>query len=939
MFNKIIWIIAYLLLAVQGANAYDPAAEVDANFESTYSTSLVDQKVHQTTLSEVQESNSDSNYKKIYEENRAGKVIKETQYFQSVTMPSCEGPEDYVCPPLIDNFAKEGLRTRLNEFDLTTGRASCSVLPALDFGVPLTKDSESRILHTQTFVNQACVVKYSVGKNQSTSDDIKKLKKENSLFLEELKQQQFKNTTDYTNGQDEFLDLADILDGLVSFNVDKFDLEATLLSQDLKTRTGYTVLPNDSVVENMTQSVKGLWDIIKGDGWDSDRFYKDQKVQARIRDASAAVANSSYFMLLQFWLHSQNLILDISLVLAFILVSYNIFATWALPSATAKMMKLEYQRENHAQRGIAGVLMLIMLFAGDVEKLNIQYENSDGIIESELIVQQSNMQALIQLLYSETNWMADKFTEVGIKAYLSSINGSAGLFDSAQIDALASEEIILKKQQIQLAKIDTDMCVANYDTQLILSRLKSYRTSSLDKRDYDFYDYKSKGWVLDSSPEISPLRANPYPKSEREAQAMMYISSTQGNISPYNSASADVDAGVVKRDAYNKFRTPNYSALSLSGCYQNKKKMIETDSRIREIQEQFQSMGSASQKQAKLEYLKIVNEIIWNAYGKLGYLSISFLPATAMMVDQIGIVGDLDKIEKAIDDAVESGGEDAITELTTDTLKSISEDMPYLAMMGGYQLAKIIHPIKDKIIDDSLRMAGNATAMVSFGAGRVAVDGIRVMRKIRNKLKIGNEEIDVLDLQIAAIVIKSIFKSLIYATLIVGALMLFILLFIEKLFAFISSLFLIMYAFSNNQAERLQAAAAKIFIVGFKTVLIVICIIMGMYAFVLVNTFEMIFVESFFKTMDTIENASWAIQMEDFSMSNIMSLVEIFFSKYIFYGVAKFSFMFLKLILAFNIMFKMPGYVIELIYERMNSVADGIGETMQSVSEKTTMKI
>lgn len=921
MIKKIIGLIAFLILTVQGANAYDPAAEVDSNWESTYSEELTDQAVHNTTLVEVEKSNTDSTYKQTWEENRKGKVLEETKYFKDVVRGFCETPDDYVCPPLLDDKAAEGFRTRLNSVDLTTGRISCSVLAPIPLYAPLTKETET-VIFSKTFVNQACVKKYSTARNIDTSDSVKELKQENELFLEELKQQEFKYVVDYKkSGDDEFLDLADTLDALVSFNPEKFNLEETLLTRDLKTRAGYTVLPNDTVIEKINDTFKSFSEIWEGSGWDSSRFLNEIETQARIRDASASVANSSYFMLLDFWLKAGDIINDIALALAFLIVFYNTTATWAMPALTAKISGLQHHRENSLHRGISGAFIIILLFTTEIQKLNIQYESkTDGIVKSELIIQQSNLQSLIQMLYSETNRIADAFAEVGIRAYLNSMNASTGLFDGAQIDALATERMILTQEQEKIKQIESEMCYANYDVKSITDTLKKYRTGTLEE--------------LEKNPDfISSLGANPFPKSEREAQAM-----SSKTISPYNPIGS-YDSGVVKKDAMPKFRAANYSPMSLSGCYANKKKMIENDSRLREIEEQLETAKSVAQKQAKVEYLKVINEIQWSLFAKTGYLSISFLPATAMLIENIGIIGDLEKTSRAIDDAVAAKDEGALNEIATSSIKSIAEDVPFLAILGGYQLAKLIHPIKEDLISGAIDKIGNVSAVATLGTSVIVSRAIKIAHKVSQKLKFDNDQIDVLDLQIAAMIIKSIFKSLIITTLTVGSLMLFLLLFIEKLFAFVASIFLIIFAFSKNQEERITAALGKIFVVGFKTVLIVVCVFLGMYSLGLVSTFEMLFIENYFNSMDMIENASWAYKISEFDVSNIMTLISLFFQKYIFYGVAKFSFMMLKLVMAVSIMWKMPNYVIELVYERISSVSDGVGDTLQAATQQHTARV
>ncbi|ABB44990.1 hypothetical protein Suden_1715 [Sulfurimonas denitrificans DSM 1251] len=160
-------------------------------------------------------------------------------------------------------------------------------------------------------------------------------------------------------------------------------------------------------------------------------------------------------------------------------------------------------------------------------------------------------------------------------------------------------------------------------------------------------------------------------------------------------------------------------------------------------------------------------------------------------------------------------------------------------------------------------------------------------------------------------------------------------------------MFLLIYAFAKNQEDRVATAMAKIFAVAFKTILIVVCIFLAMYSLNLVSSLELIFVESFFKSMDMIENASWGYVFSGASLSGelannivvIGTMLSFFFKKYIFFGVTKFAFTMLKLTLVVQMIWKMPGFMYELIYEKVHSVSDSVGETLQSVNEKHSMRV
>lgn len=896
------------------------------------------QRIYNTEINtDVVNANDDTTYKKTYQDNRAGKT-KEEPWYMPVNFTSCETPSDYVCPPLTAARTNAGYTSRVNFVDLISGQISCSAHLTIASSTDPLKNTNQITDHTEVFINKSCLEKYSASENKDTESKTDELKKKNEEYLKNLKAQEYKYTVDYkTSGNNKFLDLADILDGVVSFNVDMFDFEQTLLTRELKTRSGYTTLPNEMIVTKFEKSLSNFLGLINGfDSHTQNEFLNNAQNQVSIRNASTAIANSSYFMLLDFWMKANDILVLLAQGIAFVFIAYNVILTWAMPAIGNKIMEKD-SGENNPQRAIFGFIALIMLFAGDVEKLNIQYESkAQDLTQNELIVQQTNIQAAIQFLYSETNYWADAFAEIGIRAYLNGLNGSTGLFTGNQIDAMATEKNVLLKSIESYKTIETDMCYANYDVTLLKDAVKNYRSHTLSKNDGG----NSIGGMLDGT--ISSADANPFPKSEAEAFAVMKISqnSAYDTVSPYNSSIAD-DSGFVKNEAKDKFRDPAYAPLNLSGCYENTKKRIAAAQRVREIDAQFAKLADPTVKDAKVEYMKVVNEIQWGLFAKQGYLSIAYLPATAMLIDNIGILGDLEDRENAAEAYADA--DTGFMESGTWVLQSVFEDLPYLTIFGGFNIAKMVHPVKEAMIDGAQwlgnKMFGPAGAGVSKALGALSY--------IKNKGTFGEkkEEVDIYDLKISAWLIKNILTTMVTVTLIVGSILIFTLLFIEKLFAFVASMFLLIYAFAKNQEDRVATAIAKIFAVAFKTILIVICIFLAMYSLELVSSLELIFVESFFKSMDMIENASWSYLapwnggLTNAPWDTIFVMISFFFKKYIFFGVTKFAFVILKLTLVIQMIWKMPGFMYELIYEKVHSVSDSVGETLQSVNEKHSMRV
>jgi hypothetical protein len=319
---------------------YDPTQYVNENFHEQYSDSLVDKRIYNSEINtDVVNATEDTAYKKQYEDNRAGKSKGDEPWFTPVNFTSCETPADYVCPPLTSEKISSGYTTRVNFVDLVSGKISCSAhLTTATNSDALSGENQIRD-HTEVFINKSCLEKYSASENKDESEDIKQLKEANKNYAEELKAQEYKYTVDYKNsGDSKFLDLADILDGVVSFNVEVFDFEQTLLTRELKTRNGYTTLPNEMIITKFEASFSNLVGLLTGfDSHSQNEFLKNAENQASIRNASSAIANSSYFMLLEFWLKANDILVLLAQMIAFVFIAHNAILTWALPAISNKI--------------------------------------------------------------------------------------------------------------------------------------------------------------------------------------------------------------------------------------------------------------------------------------------------------------------------------------------------------------------------------------------------------------------------------------------------------------------------------------------------------------------------------------------------------------------------------------------------------------------------
>lgn len=876
--------------------------------------------------------------------NQGGKVVEVEPWFVPTIKVNCETVDDYVCPPLSTLKKDLGHRVRLEFIDLKGGKLRCSVLPPLEDSV-LTLATETPV-YSEVFTQGACVEKYSTASNIDESDSILTLKAKYQEALDSLKQQEFKYTVDYSmNGDDKFLDLADVLDSMVTFNGDIIDLEGSLLSRSFKVKAGYSTLPNDTVVaafDHQLEIFKGLKEVWSGKSISDATFVKEVEGAARIRDLAKTVADSNYLMLIDFFTKANQLIISLAGTLALAFISWSVVMNWIFHLGTNKLSKNQ-DNENHAGRFLFGLVIFAVIFAGDVQKFDIEYEDENGVVRSQMEYEQTRIQTLVQMLFSFTNEASDKFAKLGISTYLNSLNGSTGLMTIDQITSLSSEKMILEKEQVKLAEIDLQMCVPNYNLHDLRSKLSVYRDKTLNQSagsgDFDgswIDNVKSvTNYVGISDYSKSSLDFNIYPFSEREAYAMMTARTSSDvqklikegknpnaldlkQLSPYN------DSSVVTSNKFNQFTNSFSSPLLLSGCYNNKKNMIVNKQRIAEIGIQLGKLDDDELRDKKVEYLRAVNEIFFSGFAKYGYVSIVFLPAADILINSLGVVGDLEERIRAQEENIDGADSGWSAEL----LKGMSTKLTLLSFFGGHQIATMVHNIKEPLLD----WIGGA-----FPPLKILKGGSWIKNKLTIENEKGESPVDVFDYMIAASIIENMLNTMVFIVLIAGSILAFTLLFVEKIFAFISVIFLIIHAFGKNQEEAVSASIGRIAAVAFKTIILVVCIILAIFSISLISSLENIFVNTFFNAMDSLENQSWnSIGVSDL---NILSLISLFMKKYIFFGVTKVSFIITKLILAVAMIYKMPNFMYELIFQRVSSVSDEVMSTLQQANEGQNMKV
>ncbi|MFA6138225.1 MAG: hypothetical protein WC667_09075 [Sulfurimonas sp.] len=868
-----------------------PGAEVTA--------SLTESPTLNTTITSVQDTISKKliEQKKVTDGAIAG-TVKTVNYFQSENKTNCKNIEDLACPPLKAEYA--GSYGSVTDYiNPLTGEVKCSVFRRGDFQDGFKEGSDAASVNTKTFQNKTCVQEFGASNNKDMSDPTKLMKEEAKQRAHELQNLQLKYEIDYkTNGSDKFLDLGDWLDVLVTMDAEKINFAQTLEQGEIHLNSGYTVIPNDNLVDGFTNSVKSLMAA-------NNEALTTQQIESAVynskiqNDQSKQLANAGFVMYLDFFVHSNKLINEIINTLLAGFVLWNLLTNWLFKSLTAKMSGYS-EGQNHVGRAVFGVLIFIVFYTGSSDMIRLQ--NNGGT--SEVEYKSQRIQDTLRALYSFTNDMSDNIAKIAIDSYLRSLTKSSGVANIEVIDSLSSEKIALQREINYLENI-SNQCESTYNTAAVETSTAAFRNTMLKNSIQDIKGENKKtevkteqlfGWsgfdafgykdilkfdgiknnyeVTEVMKEaVSQIKINPYPVSEREANEMMRLSKQ----TPYSSGGGLLKAGV----------DTNKPFITLSACSFNRQKLITNHARQNEIDAKFKMMNDPLNYNLKVDKLKAVSDIMYRNYADLGYISMIYLPVTAYMLNKNGDLKDNSKSELEDKETI---------------LQTISKQITYLALFNGNSIADALNSVMGStLVTKPFALAGAAVVI--------------------------NSMIEVAS--VLAYVVAGIF-AIIYLT-------------ITKLYVFFAVLFLVIWAFGTNQEEKIYGALGRVIATSFKTVLIVISLFIAIFAMDLINSLEHILLFQFFDNMEIINEVGdhrsqslWTNIVNWVSESGEQLNVNL--QKYVVFGLTQAVFTVVKITLTVTIIWKLPSLFFEFISVQVDGAEQKLGEIVQDIGEKQSMK-
>lgn len=849
-------------------------------------------------------------------------------YFDKITTTTCKSVSDLKCPPLNPAYAKNHTSI-VNYINPASGSVSCSVFANGDLSARWKKEQAMAPVYTQVFTKKACVQTFALSNNIDTSEDATVLREQAQKREDEFKAIEQKYLDEFkTSGGEKYLDLADWLDALATVDAEKIDITQTLKSGTVTTKPGYTIIPNQDITQQFEEAIKSL--MAKNHGKELSNTQVEDMIakNAKIESQNAKVSNSQYVMYLDFFSKSNSIINQTLNVIMIVFLMFNVLVNWIFKNTTEKWSGVK-NSENHFGRLIFGSVIFITLYVGTVERLQVKNVaeklNSSQVQDftQEIEIKSQKIQDIARALYAFTNDLSDKLTKIATSSYLKALGTTSGLADVLTIDTLLSQRISLQKQNEFLKQVDQE-CTATYDLSKLESSLKNYKnsvlknsvpdnvkhtetTSHIETKRYGAYTYdgfdtdkgfnyaknvgahsfQGIGWnetvTTSKESEFSLMCINPYPSSENEARASLYTA----KINPYS------------QDGYLK-NTLVTNTMSLSGCNFNRKKILENYSAINLLNAKLQKTTNSTDYENKKERLKNVYAVVSRNFAELGYLSMALLPATSMLVDNQGDLGD----RKSRDEKDE------------DITQYISRNAAYLALFSGNSIADAFN---------SLMGGSLLTKPFALGASLYTITQLIDM-------------------------VPVLFLSL-------GGILAFLLNEIMKLFAYFAIIFLIIYAFSPKQEEKIFSGFAKLIIIAFKSPVLVFAMFISIFVFSLLTSFENILISTVYNNMGAINyidpaqyshTTVWYKNFGDWfkeTIGNVSSFGSEKFAYFkneisagLIYGLSHALFVVLKVLAVYAIMFKYPGNFFDMLSVKSDDISASLHESIENAVEKETLK-
>lgn len=832
-------------------------------------------------------------------------------FFELITAASCS-PDALKCPPLKAQYQGGSYVTMINYINPAEGKVGCTVYDTSNdiFEVRNGDDLGTPVI-SEVITVRACQKHFSPENNRVEDQSTSQLRDIANNRSKQLNSITSNYNTATEKGQVQFMDLGDWLDALATVDGSRIDIQSSLSKGQIATTSRYT-LTNKGAFLNADANIRDLISKQNPDLTPAQisKVITDTQV---MRDRNKNVANSQYIMFLGYFVQADEAINTLLGSMMFIFIIYNAIIQWAGGTLSFKVNNLitgankqpSGPKENHIHRGLAGLAIIIMFFSGTVEKYDVKDLVTGQVAEQE--VKQQRIRDIVRIVFGASNDLSDELARIGIAQYLKYITLTSGISGVDRIDAYTTEKQTLLRENGILHRIESTMC-GIYNTQKYkeavmkknetMKKLETATTEEVEGLEKIYKELKKAQPQEKDYTAGLDLEVNPFPRTEKIA--FQTFSDLDEPLNPYSS-----EAGI--------YSGGGTMFMSMSGCYNNRAKILDNNQKIAEAEIEIKKIGEDFKSTMSLDRVRNLYDLMWRNYSELGYISVAFLPATAVLVDSQGVLGDKAKRDS----------ENTATE-TMDM--QIARALPVLALFGGENVKNIVA----KTITAPLYALQDTYEKSLLGK---ALNGIGVGGLVSASATIG---IEGFTYYTTYQIINSMLNAVTIIMMVVAGIIAFIMLTLQKLYVFMALPFLAIWAFHQNQDQKILLAVGKMITVSFKTVLLVVSMFLVIFSMSLIDSMEYRLINDFFVVMQSTPTVSIADTLNPFTI--VSEWFKSTLQSYLFYGLAHVAFIFVKMYMIFVIVFKLPSYFIEIIDNKTEDLFDKATNNIQDVSEKVTTR-
>jgi hypothetical protein len=839
--------------------------------------------------------------------------FKSINYFKEDKVETCKDLSALKCPELQNQY-KNGYQVTTLDIDPNKGQITCAVFQKDKFSDERELKA-FKALQKKTFTKKECQEELAYFNNEDTSDDTDNLRSILRSREDEIQNINLKYKFDYkTSGGQKYLDMGDLLDHVITVDSTKINIQKSLNAWELILQNGFTITPNNMVINSFKGSVETLLRYYNGYEISDNNLISEIENKISINNTSSHISNNQVLMFLDFSVNINSVISQASTYAAVLVVFWSVM-TWVFNAATNKIGPAQ-NNENHWGRGIFGVVVFVLLFSNSSEIYTLQNSNdTTEEVQQRIVVKTQRLKFAIRYFYSLFNDLQDEASEIAAKSLLTASKANIGLTSLKRLNHLTAERESLKKENEMFRITYNNICVDTYDIYKLQSLMYQYRKSiSSDKNNgalqrdvrwnYDvtnFFGYTSekehygtKKSLSNSRTDFGDLDVNPYPMSERE----VYAIAKSANIDLYTIYDPNNvnKRGILYRPFFNF--TDEEFFPSLSSCYHNKNKLIENVNRISAINNIIDDLSNENLFNRKLETYKALTDLVYKNQADLGYLSIAFLPA---LHNHLSITQT---------NNAESFSEESM-------VKELATAIPMLALLNGSELAQLYNNL------------GHATLST--------IPSPKPIKLIVDKFfKKQNSAPGLVSYYLAYKTIKALFNSLLVSFPVNIALYALYSLLLIKLLVYIASAFVAVYLLSQNQEQKITAIFGRFLAFSAKGLAYVICIFLAIFIASLLDSVTILNNE--FISNLSLFNQNMQTSFADDPIAYAITTIENKILEYSYIALSLIISLVLKLVIYYHVILKLPLNFFEIIESASYSTANTLVENVTDSAKEKGLK-